>query len=312
MDVSVIIPTYNRLWSLPRAVQSCQGTKCRTEIIVIDDGSTDGTWEWLQQQPGLIAIRQPNQGQTWAVNRGFQSAKGRYVRFLDSDDFLATGAIDRQFDLACATGAQVVYGRVDDYLESTKEILAHADLPDWDDFIAVVLGEGDGSHYLGMLFDRELFATVPPRRPDFSLRDDRMLLHEIALLHPRIARSEGCTGYWVRHGTQMHTGYYGLRTTVAAWQMWQLYERTLSRLESSGELTPRRARAASAVLWTTAHAIARSHLPDALAVVKRIRQIDPGFVPRAESRLTRLLYATLGYRLTQLFFRLRRTLLNRH
>src|SRR4051812_30413827 len=97
IDVSVVIPTYNRLWCLPRAINSCLNTQCNTEIIVVDDGSTDGTWEWLQQQPGLVIIKQLNQGQTYAVNKGTSVAKGKYIRFLDSDDFLYPGIIDKQY-----------------------------------------------------------------------------------------------------------------------------------------------------------------------------------------------------------------------
>jgi glycosyltransferase involved in cell wall biosynthesis len=90
-DVSVIIPTYNRLWALPRAVESCRD-ECSTEIIVIDDGSTDGTWDWLQTQKDVAAIRQDNWGKDWAVTKGFAAARGEFIRFLDSDDWLIPGA----------------------------------------------------------------------------------------------------------------------------------------------------------------------------------------------------------------------------
>ena len=308
MDVSVIIPTYNRLWALPRAVASCRDTRCATEIIVMDDGSTDGTWDWLQQQPGIVALRQENQGQTWAVNTAFRSARGRYIRFLDSDDFLVPGAIDRQFDCAVSTGAQVVYGRVDDYDQETGNVRAHPDTPAWDDFIAVMLGEGYGSHYLGMLFARELFDTVPPRRPDFSLRDDRLFLHEIALLHPRIAPTAGCVGYWVHHGTQMHTGYRGLQITLAAAQMIAIYRRTLSRLAARGELTPRRISAATPVIWSAAHALARTHLAEAAEAAAWCAELQSGFVP-PETAPVRAALRLLGYRNVQRLLRLRRALL---
>ena len=161
IDVSVIIPTYNRLWSLPKAVESCRNTACRTEIIVVDDGSTDETWRWLEQQPDVVRIRQPNQGQTWAINRGVASARGRYLRFLDSDDFLHPGIIDRQHRAAVETGADLVYSRVDTYEHPQSVIIEAAELTPWTDFVAVQLGEPNGSHFLGMLFKRELVEQVP-------------------------------------------------------------------------------------------------------------------------------------------------------
>ena len=45
--VSIIIPTYNRLWALTKAVDSCFSEGCKVEVVVIDDGSTDGTAELL-------------------------------------------------------------------------------------------------------------------------------------------------------------------------------------------------------------------------------------------------------------------------
>ena len=84
--ISIIIPTYNRLWSLPEAIDSCRSSNGMTEIIVVDDGSTDGTWEWLQTQSDIIKIKQNNQGKCWAANKGFETATGKYIKFLDSDD----------------------------------------------------------------------------------------------------------------------------------------------------------------------------------------------------------------------------------
>lgn len=308
-DVSVIISAYNRLWCLPRAIDSCRGTRCRTQIIVVDDGSTDGTWEWLQQQTDVQAVRQPNQGQPWAINHGSHHVRGTYVRFLDSDDYLTQGTIDLQFDAAISTKADVVYGRVDLLELETGAIESYPDTPLWDDFMSVMLGEGYGSHFLGMLFRTE-FVTDIPRRPEFALREDRMFLLEVALREPRIAPVPGCVGYWTKHAQQMHTTYRGLQHTVAAWQMWKIYERTLNRLDATGKLTPRRARAAASVLWPTAHEIARTHLSEGVSLAKRVYELDPAFLP-PETKCVRRLYTVLGYAMTQRLFRLRRILLGK-
>src|SRR5947209_17489750 len=109
-DISIIIPTFNRMWSLPKAVNSCRGTRCETEIIVVDDGSSDGTWEWLQTQTDIVAIRQSNLGKDWAVNKGYASARGEFIRFLDSDDWYLDGALDAQLAVARKTLADVIVG----------------------------------------------------------------------------------------------------------------------------------------------------------------------------------------------------------
>ncbi len=88
MDVSVIIPSYDRGATLERSLGSvlAQRTPSR-EIIVVDDGSTDGTGDWVRTRfPQVRYIRQDNQGVSSARNRGIRAARAEWLAFLDSDD----------------------------------------------------------------------------------------------------------------------------------------------------------------------------------------------------------------------------------
>ena len=85
--VSVIIPAYNCARYLPVAIESVlQQTYPATEIIVIDDGSTDETPEVLLRYPSVIAIRQSNCGLSNARNQGIRRCSGEFVALLDGDD----------------------------------------------------------------------------------------------------------------------------------------------------------------------------------------------------------------------------------
>ena len=86
--VAVIIPTYNRLATLGRALESVY-TQSREadEVCVVDDGSIDGTEEFVKQQyPDTIYIKQKNSGVSSARNIGVDLTTSKYLSFLDSDD----------------------------------------------------------------------------------------------------------------------------------------------------------------------------------------------------------------------------------
>lgn len=87
--VSAIIPTFNRRGYIARAVDSILAQTVQVdEIIVIDDGSTDGTAELLRSRYGtrIKLIIQENQGVSSARKRGVEKAQGEWIAFLDSDD----------------------------------------------------------------------------------------------------------------------------------------------------------------------------------------------------------------------------------
>jgi len=91
-SASIVIPTFNRLADLRRVVDAVSTQEVPRgsvfEVVVVDDGSSDGTWDWLQRRsndPNLICRRQANSGPATARNLGAMTAGGEVVLFLGDD-----------------------------------------------------------------------------------------------------------------------------------------------------------------------------------------------------------------------------------
>ena len=95
--VSVVIPTRDRSWCLPEAIESVLAQSYKdVEIIVIDDGSRDDTRKVVSRYGGKLRYYyQENKGVVSARNRGLSEARGEYVAFLDDDDLWAPGMLER-------------------------------------------------------------------------------------------------------------------------------------------------------------------------------------------------------------------------
>ena len=94
--VSVIIPTFNRGYCLAEVISSVL-TQSSSELIVVDDGSTDNTQKVLQKFPDIRSILLPeNRGVSYARNRGIEVARGSLICFLDSDDLWEKGKLEAQ------------------------------------------------------------------------------------------------------------------------------------------------------------------------------------------------------------------------
>ncbi len=99
--VTVIMPTRDNLDTLPRALESIRAQNIfEIEIIVVDDGSHDGTAEWLADlmvtEPRLRVINTDGKGPSYARNRAIEIVKSPFVAFLDSDDWWHAGKLKQQ------------------------------------------------------------------------------------------------------------------------------------------------------------------------------------------------------------------------
>jgi glycosyltransferase involved in cell wall biosynthesis len=120
-DVTVIVGAYEAMPYLVRCLESVESQTIgadRVEIVAVDDGSTDGTGEYLEEFAARSAVpttvvRQANSGgPSGPRNVGLGRARGRYVFFLDADDYLGDKALERMVTTADRAGTDVVLGKV--------------------------------------------------------------------------------------------------------------------------------------------------------------------------------------------------------
>ncbi len=113
-EVSIVIPAYNVEKYIVRCVDSCIAqTFTDFEIIIVNDGSTDKTLEMCGKYDGEQRVRvidQPNGGPSVARNRGMDEARGKYIMFIDSDDYIDPDYIESYVSAISAGGYDAVMG----------------------------------------------------------------------------------------------------------------------------------------------------------------------------------------------------------
>jgi glycosyltransferase involved in cell wall biosynthesis len=123
MKISVIIPTYNRKSIVLQAIQSALMQEPKNyEVILVDDGSVDGTVDYLNNlHLPITIVQKKNGGVSSARNTGIRAAQGGYVAFLDSDDIWLPGILKSQSEfLDSHPKIPLVY--TDQYIESEGKI----------------------------------------------------------------------------------------------------------------------------------------------------------------------------------------------
>ncbi|MDE6208312.1 MAG: glycosyltransferase [Lachnospiraceae bacterium] len=125
--ISVIIPVYNVYRYLGICIDSILNqTYDKLEIILVDDGSTDGSGElcdeYADKDSRVIVIHQKNGGISSARNSGLDIASGEFITFVDSDDYLENHTYETLHNLIIDTGADMAYGNIQLVDEDNKLI----------------------------------------------------------------------------------------------------------------------------------------------------------------------------------------------
>ncbi|WPC22381.1 glycosyltransferase [Pediococcus inopinatus] len=137
-DLKVIIPVYNSEKYVSQCLNSIVSQKSdyKVEILVIDDGSTDGSVELVKKykQSNVKLIKQANKGVSSARNLGLKTLNSKYLMFFDSDDVLEDNAIQVLLDEAFKRDADVVEGSFNRLSNNKKHLgIIHEDLDKADD-----------------------------------------------------------------------------------------------------------------------------------------------------------------------------------
>lgn len=127
--LSIIIPVYNSEKSIDECLNSIINQKLsdRYEVICIDDGSMDNSLKILKKYEknnnNIHIYSQKNSGASSARNFGLSKARGKYICFVDSDDFLPDNSINLMIKVAKQTNADIVTGMVGKYIERLNHVL---------------------------------------------------------------------------------------------------------------------------------------------------------------------------------------------
>lgn len=125
--ISVVIPVWNGAKYIESCLQSVLAQDVEDmEIIVVDDGSTDGTWELLTRLAASDARIQPfhqeNAGASVARNTGLARCQGKYIRFVDADDTVPAGSMRALLDSAEEHGSDLVLAAYTEVLAGSRSL----------------------------------------------------------------------------------------------------------------------------------------------------------------------------------------------
>lgn len=186
--ITVIIPIYNIMDCLERCVSSvCAQTYRNLEILLVDDGSTDGTGalcDRLAERDGRIRVfHKENGGSSSARNLGLKKARGEYLGFVDSDDFIEPDMYERLMEQVKAGGYRMVQASRDEIDENGQKRADVCTPPEKVTFLSgeaflreLLLHRGDCS-FCTKLTARSLFGEK--RFPEGELNEDFYLLVEL-------------------------------------------------------------------------------------------------------------------------------------
>ena len=256
-SVSVLIPCFNaERWigqTLPCVLAQ---THSQLEIIVVDDGSTDGSVNIVRSfaSHGVRLVQQANLGAASARNHALALATGEYIQFLDADDLISSDKIASQLERLVDAPNVIATCRWARFYQSPDEA-RFSEREEWQDLVAVdwlLATWKDGG---GMLFPaqwlipRDIVDAAGPWREDLTLNDDGEYFTRVVLAAERVLFSKSGKAYY-------RSGIAGSLSATRSRSGWQSGYRAIESCAGNvmrAEVSPRVAEAVSRLWQTFAH-----------------------------------------------------------
>jgi GT2 family glycosyltransferase len=270
-DVSVVIATRNRCDLLSEAIQAVRVQAGVTfEMIVVDDASEDGTWEYLSTRSDVRSFRQETRAErSRARNLGLSHARGRYVMFLDDDDLLKpralvtlAGALDKHPEAIASAGARLDWFVHEKWVrrDSHPRFARKRDM-----FDALVFG-------WSAISGQNLYRTDAVRKVggydnDISYTEDRDLWLKISRLGPVVLRPEAVMTYRIPRVQDRPPDIAEIRERTV--------QRAIDRIPENDQPAARKIRQSSGFIHEAEDQLRRSELLPAIRNAFRAYALAP-------------------------------------
>lgn len=293
--VSIIIPVYNGSAYLAETIESALAQRySNKEILVVDDGSTDASAEIARSFGGrLRLVSQANSGVGAARNHGVRESRGRYLNFLDADDLLAPGFVEKLVETAEASAAGAVYsdwrpfrrgreGRFEAAAPVSRELAAYEDAASafLSDFWAPPAA---------WLYSRDVFEAAGGFGPLVNLADVKFHI-DAALAGARHAHAAFDGVLYREHPG----GLSKTRQSVFCAELYSIASAAEARWTLEAGLTPVRRIALLGAYGTAARGSFDHDRVTFAAASAAMKKLDPGYVP-TNSPAMKLLARAAGY-----------------
>ncbi len=286
--VSIIIPTYNGGSKLESTLGSCLKIKgIHLEILLIDDGSTDGTPDRVEKKfPSVTLIRLPKNSGSGALGRniGLERAKGTYVKFLDHDDLIQPKGFKVECQEALQSDADIVISRWGVARINEAGLFDRIDRrlfssPDPDRLVEAIL-LGEPTPYTAAALYKRSLVSGEEWDANQTLIDDFDWFCRMAIKNCRVARVNSISYFWRLHSDSFQGRSHHNETIYQdlMFARFNVYEKLERQLRDRHQMTPLREQLLAKRYYQILRCLARFDQINCDRLLKKIYRLDPYFV----------------------------------
>ncbi len=294
--ISIIIPCYNAEKWIQEAIESALGQKYNPlEVIVIDDGSTDTSLDIIKKYGDRITWRTgANRGGNHARNLGFSLSAGKYIQYLDADDYLHPEKIQHQVEYLQRTSADVVYGdwQHQHHYPNGKVELGKVEVSGYHQDILAALLSGWWVSPACILFDRSTVEAIGGWDESLTSGQDKDFFLAAAVSGAKVEYQPGCYSVYRRYGdctVSTSSKERHLENRI------RILEKHKHELISQGRLTPVYKEATAQFLFQTARSYLDLDRSKYKTYLEAALELSPEFRPKGSNR-------TISYKVLERVF----------